>query len=197
MIFSPGDFFLFPTYSLSPAQTTSAWCNPEVTGSHLSFPEIYIPIVPERVSLERWKLCLNRDDTDSPSPTPEAQLPPSCPRPGVAAPGFPSPACAGFQQLPRAGHGQRLSKILLQHHRTKIISLRLQKPGSGGVCSQIIQRMIFACVGSSCHTEVHKYSQGEMLPGLCRKRIVPSQECLFAVPASSQWSGLWTINVRP
>lgn len=26
---------------------------------------------------------------------------------------------------------QRLSKILLQHHRTKIISLRLQKPGSG------------------------------------------------------------------
>lgn len=82
MIFSPGDFFLFPTYSLSPAQTTSAWCNPEVTGSHLYFPEIYIPIVPERVSLERWKLCLNRDDTDSPSPTPKAQLPPSCPRPG-------------------------------------------------------------------------------------------------------------------
>lgn len=88
---------------------------------------------------------------------------------------------------------QRLSKILLQHHCTKIISLRLQKAGSGGVCSQIIQRMIFACLGSSCHTGVHQYSQGEMLPGLCRQWIVPSQECLFAVPAS----GLWRGNVKP
>lgn len=57
--FLPWPFsFLFPTYSLRAGQTTSVWCNPEVTGSHLYFPEMYIPAFPERVSPERWKLSV-------------------------------------------------------------------------------------------------------------------------------------------
>lgn len=76
---------------------------------------------------------------------------------------------------------QGLSEVLLQHHCTKIIS---QKPGPGGVCSQIIQGMIFACLGSSWGSE--------MLPGLCRQGLCQARSVYL-----SQWSGLWTKNVKP
>lgn len=120
-----------------------------------------------------------QDDTDSPSPRSTAQLPPPSPRPG-AAPAFPSPALAGFQQFPLAEAQQGPAAPSLHKNHW-------------GVCSQIIQRMIFACLGSSCHSGVHKYSQEKC----SRSLLVPSQESLFAVPASSQWSGLGTINVKP